>query len=199
VFTAETFADLSLNGKLKEILAEKGFTTLTGVQKHGIPALIQNQRVILKSETGSGKTLAYLVPLLEQLSKYSLETEKISRDKGTYCIIFSPTRELCIQIENELSKLLKLFYYVVCGTIMGGENPKKEKEKLRKGLTVCVCTPGRLLYHLQNTQNINFSRLQTIIIDEADRLLDMGFEKEMTDCLENIKKRVPAKFTQKDF
>ncbi len=78
---------------------------------------------------------------------------------------------------------------------MGGENPKKEKAKLRKGLTVVVCTPGRLLYHLQNTQSINFSRLHTIIIDEADRLLDMGFEREMTQCMEQLKKRCPEKFT----
>lgn len=153
---------------------------MTTVQREGIPALCQNKNVVLKSETGSGKTLAYLVPLLEHLSKYSLEVEKISRDKGTYALIFSPTRELCTQIEVEMQKLLKLFNYVLCGTIMGGENPKKEKAKLRKGLTVIVCTPGRLLYHLQNTQSIEFSRLQTIIIDEADRLLDMGFEKEMT-------------------
>jgi superfamily II DNA/RNA helicase len=94
-----------------------------------------------------------------------------------------------------MQKLLKLFNYVLCSTIMGGENPKKEKAKLRKGLTVVVCTPGRLLYHLQNTQNINFSRLQAIIIDEADRLLDMGFEREMTQCLEELKKRCPEKFT----
>ena len=180
VFTAENFSELNLNNKLQEILAERGFDKLTTVQREGIPALCQNKNVVLKSETGSGKTLAYLVPLLEHLSKYSLEVEKISRDKGTYAVIFSPTRELCTQIEVEMQKLLKLFNYVLCGTIMGGENPKKEKAKLRKGLTVVVCTPGRLLYHLQNTQSIEFSRLQTIIVDEADRLLDMGFEKEMT-------------------
>jgi len=85
------------------------------------------------------------------LSKKSLNEEKINRDNGTYCIMFSPTRELCVQIELELQKLLKLFNYVVCGTIMGGENPKKEKARLRKGLTVIICTPGRFLYHLQNT------------------------------------------------
>lgn len=89
-----------------------------------------------------------MVPLLEFLSKKSLTEEKITREKGTYCIIFSPTRELCVQIELELKKLLKLFYYVVAGSIMGGENPKKEKAKIRKGLTVIICTPGRFLYHL---------------------------------------------------
>jgi len=78
---------------------------MSGVQKNGIPALVNERNVILKSETGSGKTLAYLVPLIEHLSKYSLEVEKISRENGTYAFIFSPTRELCTQIEVELQKL----------------------------------------------------------------------------------------------
>jgi ATP-dependent RNA helicase DDX31/DBP7 len=112
-----------------------------------------------------------------------LKTEKISREKGTYCIIFSPTRELCTQIEEEIKKLLKLFYYVVCGSIMGGENPAKEKAKIRKGLTVIICTPGRFLYHLKNTASMNLSNLKYLIFDEADRMLDLGFEREMNDCL----------------
>lgn len=78
---------------------------------------------------------------------------------------------------------------------MGGENPKKEKARLRKGCTVLVCTPGRFLYHLKNTKHITLTRLQYLIIDEADRMLDMGFEKEMTECLSLIKKRCPDKFT----
>lgn len=83
---------------------------------------------------------------------------------------------------------------------MGGENPKKEKAKLRKGLTIVITTPGRLLYHLKNTESIGFSRLQTIIIDEADRMLDMGFEREMTACLDEIKKRCVGtnKFTKEE-
>lgn len=78
---------------------------------------------------------------------------------------------------------------------MGGENPKKEKARLRKGCTVLVCTPGRFLYHLKNTKHIILTRLQYLIIDEADRMLDMGFEKEMNECLTLIKKRCPDKFT----
>lgn len=150
----------------------------------------------MKSETGSGKTLTYLIPLIEHLHNYSITEELISRDKGTYCIIFSPTRELCTQIDLEMQKLLKLFAFIVCTTIMGGENPKKEKARLRKGCTVLVCTPGRFLYHLKNTKTIGLSKLQYMIIDEADRMLDMGFEKEMNECLQLIKKRCPDKFTQ---
>ena len=77
-------------------MKEVGFDKLTNVQKVGIPSLIKEKNVVLKSETGSGKTLAYLVPLIEHLSKYSLEVEKISRENGTYAVIFSPTRELCV-------------------------------------------------------------------------------------------------------
>jgi ATP-dependent RNA helicase DDX31/DBP7 len=153
---------------------------------------------MLKSETGSGKTLAYLVPLLEYLSHKSLNEEKITRENGTYCIIFSPTRELCVQIELELKKLLKLFYYVVAGSIMGGENPAKEKSKLRKGLTVIICTPGRFLYHLKNTASLNLSHLSYLIFDEADRMLDLGFEREMNECLSIIKKKTINKFKQLD-
>ena len=96
VFTAEKFSELKLNNKLQEILAKEGYDTLTSVQKYGVPAIIEHRNVCLKSETGSGKTMTYLVPLMEQLSRYSLEEEKISRDKGCYALIFSPTRELCV-------------------------------------------------------------------------------------------------------
>ena len=78
---------------------------------------------------------------------------------------------------------------------MGGENPKKEKARMRKGITILVCTPGRFLYHLKNTENIGLSRLQYMIIDEADRMLDMGFEREMDECLSLIKKRCGPKFS----
>lgn len=72
------------------------FDQMTTIQKEAIPVILKENNVVIKSETGSGKTLAYLVPVIEYLSKYSLDVEKISRDKGTYCIILSPTRELCI-------------------------------------------------------------------------------------------------------
>lgn len=93
--------------------------------------------------------MAYLVPLIEYLSHYSLNTKKIHREEsGTMAIIFSPTRELAVQIDIELKKLLKLFYYMVSTTIMGGESAPREKARLRKGCVILICTPGRLLYHL---------------------------------------------------
>ena len=149
VFSGDKFSDLPINDKLKQALATNSFVELTSIQKKAIPAIIKDQNVIMKSETGSGKTLAYLVPLIEKLSVHSMEVEKIRRDYGTYCIIFSPTRELAAQIDIELQRLTsKMFAYMVCSCIMGGENPKKEKARLRKGITILVCTPGRFLYHL---------------------------------------------------
>lgn len=99
-----------------------------------------------------------------------------------------------MQIDLELQKILKLFHYIVSSTIMGGENAKKEKARLRKGCNILVCTPGRLLYHLQNTAGLKLDKLQHLIFDEADRMLDMGFEREMNDCLSFIKKKVTPKF-----
>jgi len=97
------------------------FRKMTPVQKEAIPCILEEKNVIVKSETGSGKTIAYLVPMIEYLSSYSMKTEKISREKGTYAIILSPTRELCMQIDFELQKLMRNFYYLVSTTIMGGE------------------------------------------------------------------------------
>ena len=79
---------------------------------------------------------------------------------------------------------------------MGGENPAKEKSRLRKGMTVIICTPGRFLYHLKNTSSINLSHLSYLIFDEADRMLDLGFEREMNQCLSAIKQKCLHKFKQ---
>ena len=81
---------------------------------------------------------------------------------------------------------------------MGGENPSKEKARLRKGLTIIICTPGRFLYHLENTASLNLSHLSYLIFDEADRMLDLGFEREMNKCLSIIKKKCIDKFKKPD-
>lgn len=197
VFTADpeinAFSDLKISDKLKQILDENKFSKLTNIQRMAIPAILTNPNVVLKSETGSGKTLAYLVPLIEYLSDYSLNVQKIKREEaGTMAIIFSPTRELAVQIDLELRKLLKLFYYMVSTTIMGGESTQREKARLRKGCVILICTPGRLLYHLQNTESLKLDNLRYLIFDEADRMLDLGFEREMNQCLDLIKTKCDA-------
>ncbi len=114
VFTTDieikTFKDLPINDKLKEMLEINKFENLTKIQRSAILEILKHRNVVLKSETGSGKTLAYLVPMIEFFSNYSLNVNKIHRqDSGTMAIIFSPTRELAIQIDLELRDLLRKF------------------------------------------------------------------------------------------
>lgn len=189
VFSVKTFDDLDINQYLKKTLTKNNYTTMTKIQKKSIPILLKHKNVVMKSETGSGKTLAYVIPLYEYLYKLNLEN-KIDRKDGIYSIIFAPTHELCMQIEETFNKLKSACINVVYGSLMGGQKIEREKQKLRKGLNVIITTPGRLLYHLKNTLNIKFDKLKLLIFDEADRLLDMGFEREIKACMTIIAHKI---------
>lgn len=171
------------------------------------PSSALKRNVFLKSQTGSGKTLAYLLPVFQDLiSTQALgshgtddkgsgtdededevdddgedggkqQHQRLSRSDGTKALIIAPTRELCAQITQVLQKLCQAEVKIVCGCISGGEKKKSEKARLRKGVTVLVATPGRLLDHLKTTEAFNLNLLRWIIMDEADRLLDMGLSK----------------------
>lgn len=184
-YSAKSFEDLNLNKHLTKELSKHNYLQLTKIQKQAIPIMIEHKNVVVKSETGTGKTLAYLVPLYEQLLKLN-EITPISRKDGIYCIIFAPTHELCLQIETTINKISNCCIRIISGTLIGGQKIDVEKVKLRKGVNIIVCTPGRLLYHLKNTKSMNFNKLQTLIFDEADVLLDMGFEKDVKECLKMI-------------
>jgi len=188
IFSIKSFEDLNINPYLKKALNKSNYNIMTKIQKKAIPILLEHKNVIVKSETGSGKTLAYIIPLYQNLFEIN-EIEKINRKNGVYSIIFSPTHELCLQIEKTFDKLKSCCINVVYGSLMGGQKIETEKKKLRKGLNVIITTPGRLLYHLQNTENINFTTLKMIIIDEADLMLDMGFEKDIKECFKLIIKK----------
>ena len=190
VFSVKTFNDLQISEYLKRNIAKNNYDTMTKIQKKAIPILLEHRNVVVKSETGSGKTLAYVIPLYEQLININ-QHEKIDRKQGVYAIIIAPTHELCLQIEETFNKLKSSCIHVVYGCLIGGQNLNIEKKKLRKGLNVIIATPGRLLFHLKNTININFSTLKTIIFDEADLLLSMGFEKDIKQCFREILKKDP--------
>ena len=108
-----------------------------------------------------------------------------------YCsaLIVVPTRELAIQISKVVEQLLRPFRWIVSGTLMGGEKKKSEKARLRKGVSILIATPGRLLDHLQTTQCFRVSNLQFFVMDEADRLLDLGFENDLNTILDLIQSR----------
>eukprot|EP00743_Colponemidia_sp_Colp-15_P007835 GILK01008485.1.p1 GENE.GILK01008485.1~~GILK01008485.1.p1 ORF type:complete len:901 (-),score=189.09 GILK01008485.1:63-2714(-) len=190
IFSSTTFKDLGISDRFAAVLNQSGFEKATGIQHAAIPPLLAGRDVMVKAETGSGKTLAYLIPMIEHLVGV---TPRISREQGTYAVILAPTRELSIQIYEILEKLLKGFVYIVPGIVMGGEKKKSEKARLRKGVSVLVATPGRLLDHLNNSKSFDVRPLRFLILDEADRLLDLGFEKDIKQIIEFIDTRRQVK------
>jgi len=162
---------------------DMGFTHMTEIQKQTIPHLLEGRDLVGAAKTGSGKTLAFLIPAVELIYKL-----KFMPRNGTGVIIISPTRELSMQTFGVLRELLKHHYHTY-GLIMGGANRNSEAQKLTKGINILVSTPGRLLDHLQNTKDFLYKNLQCLIIDEADRILDVGFEEEMKKIIRLLPKK----------
>ncbi|KDQ54729.1 hypothetical protein JAAARDRAFT_37827 [Jaapia argillacea MUCL 33604] len=169
----KAFSELELSEPTAKALAEMGFTTMTPVQEKSIPPLLTGRDVLGAARTGSGKTLAFLIPAVELLHRM-----KFKPRNGTGIIIISPTRELALQIFG-VAKELMAHHSQTFGIVMGGANRRAEAEKLTKGVNLVVATPGRLLDHLQDTKGFVFRNLKCLIIDEADRILEVGFEEEM--------------------
>lgn len=171
------FSELDLTPGTAQALERMGFTTMTEVQARCIPPLLAGKDVLGAAQTGSGKTLAFLIPAVEMLQRLRFKPRN-----GTGAIIISPTRELALQIFG-VAKELMANQSQTLGIVMGGANRKAEADKLQKGVNLIVATPGRLLDHLQNTKGFVFSNLKSLIIDEADRILEIGFEDEMREII----------------
>ncbi|KAM3576275.1 hypothetical protein VYU27_001807 [Nannochloropsis oceanica] len=192
IFTATPFSALGLHKHLVSVLGTPkehhgfGLKVATRIQSASLPALLSPCRpnALLCSETGSGKTLAYLLPILQHLQSI---TPRPTRTEGTRAIIVAPTRELCHQICDVLSLLVRAFIWVVPGLVSGGEKRKSEKARLRKGVMVLVGTPGRLLDHLQNSQSFNHKAAEWLVLDEVDRLLDLGFEAQVREIVGRLR------------
>lgn len=182
IFTTNHFHDLDelhphLVSTLNNVLK---LSLMTSIQKQAIPVLLEGKDALMQSQTGSGKTLAFGVPLVQSLQSIQ---PKIKRIDGPYAIVIVPTRELALQSFATVQKLIKPFMWIVPGVLMGGEKRKSEKARLRKGINILISTPGRLVDHIKNTKNICFKRVQWLVVDEADRLLDLGFEKDIAVIL----------------
>jgi ATP-dependent RNA helicase DDX31/DBP7 len=187
VFSAGAFGELGLSEHmLKNLVGAMGLEQPTRVQAEAMPHIMQGRDVLIKAATGSGKTLAYMIPVVEQLIKAST---KVHRAAGTRVLVLVPTRELALQTYQVALKVLRPFPHVVPGVIMGGEKRKSEKARLRKGVTMLVSTPGRLLDHMEHTAAFALDHLEWLILDEADRLLDMGFERDITKVVQLLNSR----------
>ncbi|XP_040819689.1 probable ATP-dependent RNA helicase DDX31 isoform X1 [Ochotona curzoniae] len=184
VFTPDTFHELGLHPHLiSTINTVLKMSSLTSVQKRSIPALLEGRDALVRSQTGSGKTLAYCIPVVQSLQAMP---SKVQRSDGPYALVIVPTRELALQSFDTVQKLLKPFTWIVPGVLMGGEKRKAEKARIRKGINILISTPGRLVDHIKSTKNIHFSRLRWLVLDEADRILDLGFEKDITVILNAV-------------
>jgi ATP-dependent RNA helicase DDX18/HAS1 len=177
-FSQIKFSELNLSEETLKSLEDLNFHTATEIQAKCIPLAMNNSDVIGSAKTGSGKSLAFLIPAVEMLSK----TKDIS---GTRVLVLTPTRELALQLYN-LSRDLLLNHQQSCALIIGGANRKVEAEKLKKEVSLIIATPGRLLDHLVNTKGFNYSNISMLIIDEADAILKIGFEKELREILRLI-------------
>lgn len=184
VFSPEAFQELDLHPHLiSTINTVLKMSSMTSVQKQSIPVLLEGKDALVRSQTGSGKTLAYCIPVVQSLQAL---TSKIQRSDGPYALILVPTRELALQSFDTVQKLLKPFTWIVPGVLMGGEKRKSEKARIRKGINILISTPGRLVDHIRSTKNIHFSRIRWLVVDEADRILDLGFEKDITVILNAV-------------
>ncbi|TLD33958.1 hypothetical protein PspLS_00638 [Pyricularia sp. CBS 133598] len=178
---AQAFSELNLSENTMKAIEEMGFTKMTEIQRRGIPPLLAGKDVLGAAKTGSGKTLAFLIPAVEMLRSL-----KFKPRNGTGVIVVSPTRELALQIFGVARDLMK-HHSQTYGIVIGGANRRAEAEKLSKGVNLLIATPGRLLDHLQNTPFV-FKNLRSLVIDEADRILEIGFEDEMRQIIKILPK-----------
>jgi len=159
------FTELGLHTALASKCASLGFTEPTPIQRQAIPVILSGSDLIGCAATGTGKTAAFLLPILQRLSAKPCG--------GTRALILAPTRELASQIAENL-QMFDPKKRIPSVSIIGGASMNKQRAALRRGISVVIATPGRLLDHLEN-RTVDLSRVETLVLDEADRMLDMGF------------------------
>lgn len=187
----ENFTNLGLSTRLATHLSQKlSLKAPTAIQKAAIPQIINHEEdVFIQAETGSGKTMAYLLPIVQRIMELSTSGIQVHRDSGLFAIILAPTRELCKQIATVLEKLLRCAPWIVGSTVIGGESKQSEKARIRKGVNILIATPGRLLDHLGSTEALKVDTVRWFVLDEGDRLMELGFEEEVKQIVEKLSKK----------
>ena len=171
-----SFPDLDLSKELVRAITDLGFEEPTPIQALAIPMMKEGRDVIGQAHTGTGKTAAYGLPMLGQIDP---------RNRHVQALVMCPTRELAIQVSEELSKLAKYLHGVVIIPVYGGQPIERQLAALDKGVQVVIGTPGRILDHLHR-RSIDLSTVKVVVLDEADEMLDMGFRDDIGDILNRI-------------
>lgn len=183
------FDELGLNDKIQDALYYMGFEKATPIQEKAIPVILDNKDLLACAQTGTGKTAAFILPVLNQLSERA--------SNKTRCVVIAPTRELVIQIDQQIQAFS---YFAGVGTIpvyggTSGQEFEAEKKALSHGADIIVATPGKLITHL-NFKYTDLSEVEYLILDEADRMLDMGFYEDIMRIVRHLpKKRVNLLFS----
>lgn len=179
--TPRNFTDLPLCEATASGLRASHFESLTDVQARAIPLALKGADLLAAAKTGSGKTLAFLIPVLEKL--YHAQWTNYD---GLGALIISPTRELAVQIFDVLRKIGR-YHDFSAGLVIGGKSLKEEAERIDR-MNILVCTPGRMLQHLDQRFGFNVDDLQILVLDEADRIMDMGFQSAVDGLVEHLPK-----------
>ena len=170
-----TFADLGLAEPLLHALSDAGYTIPTPIQREAIPVALKGRDLIGLAQTGTGKTASFTLPIVNRM---------LGGPRRTRALILTPTRELCLQVEESFRKYSKHAPVDVI-PVFGGVGYEPQERALRSGVDAVVATPGRLLDHLEK-RNVDFTYLETLVLDEADRMLDMGFAPQINRIVDQI-------------
>lgn len=173
------YEELNTLPQIRQAAAEMGFVTLTEVQEKAIPVMQAGRDIIAKAPTGTGKTCAFGIPLIERVDPEA---------KHPGAVVLAPTRELAQQIAQDLRDLARFLPYVHIACLYGGANMNRQIEQLKKGCQIVVATPGRLMDHMER-RTIDIRNVQTVVLDEADEMLDMGFYKDVRKIIDRMKAR----------
>lgn len=176
-FVASSFASLNLSRPLVKACTKLGYTSPTPIQAACVPLALLGRDICGSAQTGSGKTAAFALPLLERLLYRSRRVPAI------YVLVLTPTRELAVQVHSMISRLAQ-FTDIRMALVVGGLSLQVQATALRSSPEIVVATPGRLIDHLRNTQLVGLEDLQALVLDEADRLLSMGFTDEVQQIVE---------------
>ncbi|KAI8814297.1 P-loop containing nucleoside triphosphate hydrolase protein [Cladochytrium replicatum] len=180
--SSRRFADLPISQPTLKGLSQASFVEMTDIQLASLPHALRRRDILGAAKTGSGKTLAFLIPIFETLYR-----SKWTALDGLGAIVISPTRELALQIFETLRSVGR-YHSFSAGLLIGGrggKDVKTEKERVGK-LNILICTPGRLLQHMDETPTFTCDNLKLLVLDEADRVLDMGFEKALNAIIKNL-------------
>jgi ATP-dependent RNA helicase RhlE len=170
-----TFADLGLPRELLDAIRDSGYEHPTPIQRDAIPWALKGRDIIGLAQTGTGKTAAFTFPIIQQL---------VGGPHRTRALILTPTRELCMQVEESFKRYGK-YAELEAVAVFGGVGLEPQQKKLRKGVDVVVATPGRLIDHIER-QNVAFEDLEVLVLDEADRMLDMGFAPQLNRIVASL-------------